>query len=32
MVDEIFSRHKNLKTTEDFLRRVFEQLHPGDKG
>jgi len=30
MVDEIFSRHKNLKTTEDFLRRVFEQLHPGD--
>jgi Holliday junction DNA helicase RuvA len=32
MVDDIFSRHKNLKTTEDFLRRVFEQLHPGDKG
>jgi Holliday junction resolvasome RuvABC DNA-binding subunit len=31
MVDEIFSRHKNLKTTEDFLRRVFEQLHPGEK-
>jgi Holliday junction DNA helicase RuvA len=31
MVDDIFSRHKNLKTTEDFLRRVFEQLHPGDK-
>jgi Holliday junction DNA helicase RuvA len=31
MVDEIFSQHKNLKTTEDFLRRVFEQLHPGDK-
>jgi len=31
MVDEVFSRHKNLKTTEDFLRRVFEQLHPGDK-
>ena len=30
MVDEIFSRHKNLKTTEDFLRRVFEQLHPGN--
>jgi Holliday junction DNA helicase RuvA len=31
MVDEIFSKHKNLKTTEDFLRRVFEQLHPGEK-
>ena len=31
MVDEIFSRHKNLKTTEDFLRRVFEQLHPGNR-
>jgi len=31
MVDEIFSRHKNLKTTEDFLRRLFEQLHPGNK-
>jgi Holliday junction DNA helicase RuvA len=32
MVDEIFSRHKNLKSTEDFLRRLFEQLHPGDRG
>jgi Holliday junction DNA helicase RuvA len=31
MVDEIFARHKNLKTTEDFLRRLFEQLHPGNK-
>ncbi len=31
MVEEIFSRHKNLKTTEDFLRRLFEQLHPGNK-
>jgi Holliday junction DNA helicase RuvA len=31
MVEEIFARHKNLKTTEDFLRRVFEQLHPGNK-
>jgi Holliday junction DNA helicase RuvA len=30
MVDEIFARHKNLKTTEDFLRRLFEQLHPGN--
>ena len=26
MVDEIFARHKNLKTTEDFLRRVFEAI------
>jgi Holliday junction DNA helicase RuvA len=32
MVEEIFARHKNLKTTEDFLRKVFEQLHPADKG
>jgi Holliday junction DNA helicase RuvA len=31
MVDEIFSKHKNLKSTEDFLRRLFEQLHPADK-
>ena len=30
MVDAIFARHKNLKTTEDFLRKVFEELHPGD--
>jgi holliday junction DNA helicase RuvA len=29
MVDDIFARHKNLKSTEDFLRRVFEQLQPG---
>jgi hypothetical protein len=32
MVDDIFARHKNLKSTEDFLRRVFEQLQPGAKG
>ncbi len=25
MVADIFARHKNLKTTEDFLRKVFEQ-------
>jgi len=25
MVADIFARHKNLKTTEEFLRRVFEQ-------
>ena len=30
MVDEIFSRYKNLKSSEDFLRRLFEQLHPGN--
>ncbi len=29
MVEEIFARHKNLKTAEEFLRKVFEQLHPG---
>ena len=31
MVDEIFARHKSLKSTEDFLRRLFEQLHLGDE-
>ncbi len=25
MVEDIFSKHKNLKSTEDFLRKVFEQ-------
>jgi holliday junction DNA helicase RuvA len=25
MVEDIFARHKNLKSTEDFLRKVFEQ-------
>jgi len=25
IVDETFARHKNLKTVEDFLRKVFEQ-------
>ncbi len=25
IVAEIFAKHKNLKTTEDFLRKVFEQ-------
>lgn len=28
MVDDIFTKHKNLKTTEEFVRKVFEQLHP----
>ena len=32
MVDEIFSRHRNIKSIEEFLRKVFEQLHPGNKG
>ncbi len=31
MAEEIFARHKNLKTIEDFLRRVFEQVHPGER-
>jgi Holliday junction DNA helicase RuvA len=31
MVEEIFARNKNLKTTEEFLRKLFEQLHPGNK-
>jgi holliday junction DNA helicase RuvA len=25
MVDDIFAKHRNLKNTEDFLRKVFEQ-------
>ena len=25
IVEEVFARHKNLKTTEDFLRKVFEK-------
>jgi holliday junction DNA helicase RuvA len=29
MVEVIFSQNKNLKTTEEFLRKVFEQLQPG---
>lgn len=28
MVEEIFSKNKNLKSTEEFLHKVFEQLHP----
>jgi Holliday junction DNA helicase RuvA len=31
IVEEIFSRNKHLKTTEEFLRKVFEQLHPGNR-
>ncbi len=28
IVDEMFAKYKNLKTTEEFVRKVFEQLHP----
>jgi len=31
-VEESFARHKNLKNTEEFIRKVFEQLHPGEQG
>ena len=31
MVEEIFAKHRNLKTAEEFLRKVFEQLHPGNR-
>jgi Holliday junction DNA helicase RuvA len=29
IVDETFARHRNLKTVEDFLRKVFEQRQSG---
>jgi Holliday junction DNA helicase RuvA len=32
MVDGIFARHKNVKTIDEFLRKVFEQLHPPEQG
>jgi holliday junction DNA helicase RuvA len=32
IADQIFARYKNLKTTEEFLRKVFEQLHPSNQG
>ena len=32
MVDDIFARYRNIRTIEEFLRKLFEQLHPGDKG
>jgi holliday junction DNA helicase RuvA len=28
MVADIFARHKSIKNPEDFLRKVFEKLHP----
>ncbi len=28
IAEQIFSRHKNLKSVEEFLRKVFEQVHP----
>jgi Holliday junction DNA helicase RuvA len=31
IAEEIFARNKHLKTTEEFLRKVFEELHPGNK-
>ncbi len=31
LVAEIFAKHKNLKTTEEFVRKVFEQLHPANR-
>jgi hypothetical protein len=31
MVDAIFARHRNLKTVEDFLKRVFEQQQAGER-
>ena len=32
IVEEIFSRNKHLKNTEDFLRKVFEQVQTENKG
>lgn len=32
MVDEIFAKHKNVKTTEEFLRKVFEQRQGASSG
>ena len=32
IVEEIFSRNKHLKNTEDFLRKVFEQAQTENKG
>ena len=31
MVEDIFAKNKGLKTIEEFLRKVFEQLHPGNQ-
>jgi holliday junction DNA helicase RuvA len=28
MTTEIFAKYKNLKTSEEFLRKVFEEMHP----
>lgn len=28
IAEQIFARHKNLKSVEEFLRKVFEQVHP----
>ncbi len=31
MVEEIFTKHKNVKNTEDFLRKVFEQRQGAER-
>jgi Holliday junction DNA helicase RuvA len=31
MTNEIFAKYKNLKSTEEFLRKVFEEMHPKPK-
>jgi len=31
MVAEVFSRHKDVRTVEEFLRRLFEELYPKAK-
>jgi Holliday junction DNA helicase RuvA len=31
IVEAIFARNKHLKTIEEFLRKVFEELHPGNE-
>ena len=28
MIEEIFAKNKGLRSTEDFLHKVFEQMHP----
>jgi len=31
VVEAIFARNKSVKTIEDFLQKVFEELHPGNR-
>jgi hypothetical protein len=28
IVEQTFAQHRNLKTMEEFLRKVFDQVHP----